>query len=420
MKYMKDPITGKDATQGEMGAISNLISDMTLLGAPDRDMEKAVRHSMVVIDAAKHKLDYKRSAVDNEISRLKKEWQIQVREDGTIKTGGASTIVSRAKNETTINKKQGTPKVNIKGKDWYDPDRPEGALIYKDADDLYYPDRKYNKTTRTYTAKPVSGKKITYSVDDPEAMEKYHPVNKKVNPKTGEVTYTNKDGSIEYKSRTRTQPSTQMADTDDAMKLVSAKRHPTELAYAEYANSMKALANKARKEAYVTKEIAYNKSAKETYRAEVASLNAKINNAEMNSIRERAALRKANVAIKEYKEANPNAKKDDIKKFSQRATTEARYDVSSVARRDRNIEITDREWEAIQAGAIGKTNLTKILNNTDTATLRQRAMPKSTTKLSSVKKDQMKRMRNSNYTLEEIAKRFGVSTSYVSEVLRGE
>jgi hypothetical protein len=61
MKYMKDPITGKDSTQKEMGVISNLITDMTLYNAPAEDMVKAVKHSMVVIDAAKHKLDYKRS-----------------------------------------------------------------------------------------------------------------------------------------------------------------------------------------------------------------------------------------------------------------------------------------------------------------------------------------------------------------------
>ena len=42
MKYMKDPITGKDATQMEMGKISNLITDMTLFGAPPEDMAKAV------------------------------------------------------------------------------------------------------------------------------------------------------------------------------------------------------------------------------------------------------------------------------------------------------------------------------------------------------------------------------------------
>ena len=59
-------------TQTEMGIISNLITDMTLLGAVDSEKAKAVRHSMVVIDAEKHKLDYKQSVKDNDIAYLKK------------------------------------------------------------------------------------------------------------------------------------------------------------------------------------------------------------------------------------------------------------------------------------------------------------------------------------------------------------
>jgi hypothetical protein len=72
MKYMKyDTVdeTGHkktiDYTQREMGTISNLITDMTLKGATQDELARAVRHSMVVIDAGKHKLDYKRSEEEN-------------------------------------------------------------------------------------------------------------------------------------------------------------------------------------------------------------------------------------------------------------------------------------------------------------------------------------------------------------------
>ena len=41
-------------TQTEMGKISNLITDMTLKGATQDELARAVRHSMVVIDAEKH------------------------------------------------------------------------------------------------------------------------------------------------------------------------------------------------------------------------------------------------------------------------------------------------------------------------------------------------------------------------------
>lgn len=83
-------------TQTEMGKISNLITDMTLKGAKDEELARAVRHSMVVIDAEKHKLDYKQSERDNDISALKKKYQAH---EGDDKYGGASTLISRSKSE---------------------------------------------------------------------------------------------------------------------------------------------------------------------------------------------------------------------------------------------------------------------------------------------------------------------------------
>ncbi|MEG2624412.1 MAG: helix-turn-helix domain-containing protein, partial [Clostridia bacterium] len=57
MKYMKyeaaDDAGYKktvDYTQREMGTISNLLTDMTLRGAVDEELVRAVKHSMVVID----------------------------------------------------------------------------------------------------------------------------------------------------------------------------------------------------------------------------------------------------------------------------------------------------------------------------------------------------------------------------------
>lgn len=419
MKYMKDPITGKDNTQKEMGVISNLITDMTLFGAPSSDMEKAVRHSMVVIDAGKHKLDYKRSEKENDIETLKKRWQIHIREDGTEKYGGAATIISKAKGEEQVDRRQGTPKVNIKGTKDYDPSRPEGALIYKKADDLYYPDWKYDRATGTRTIRTADGKKITYDVTNKKDNDYYTPV-QKVNEKTGEVVYTNKTGEITYRTNKRTQPSTRMAETDDARTLISAARHPMEVLYADYANSMKALANTARKEMVSTKDIEYSANAKNVYRKEVSSLIAKLNDAELNSIKERAALRKANVEIKALTDANPSIKGKDLKKIKDRAMKTARADVGSIARRDRNINITDREWEAIQAGAISKTTLGKILNNTDIDVLRERAMPRTSNTLTKAQISRAKNLANSNYTIAEIAKKLGKSPSTIQKILSGK
>ena len=353
-------------TGTQMGIISNLITDMTLQGATADELARAVRHSMVVIDAEKHKLDYKQSEVDNNIAALHKKYQGKT-------TGGAATILSRAKGEKSVLKRQGTPKINVKGSPDYDPTKPEGSLLYKVADNVDY----------QYT---------------------------RVNKRTGEVTTVTKQ---------RTQKTTKMADTDDAYSLVSTSRHPKEIVYADYANDMKALANKARLEMVGTGKIAYSATAKAIYKDEVKSLDSKLNTALLNRTRERAAQRMANAEVNAKKQANSDMKPDEIKKASQQALTKYRNEVGSVSREKRSIKISDREWEAIQAGAISENKLKQILDNTDVDNLRQRATPRATTSLSTAKIAKAKAMRSSNYTLVEIAKALGVSTSTVSNALKG-
>ena len=376
MKYMKDPITGKDSTQMQMGIISNLITDMTLKGATQDELARAVRHSMVVIDAGKHKLDYKQSEIDNNIAALKKKYQTTIDADGREHTGGASTLLSRSKGEVSVLKRQGSPKVNLKGKAWYDPSKPEGSLVYQIADD------------------------VNYEVP-------------KVNRRTGEVTIVTKQ---------RTQRSTKMAETDDAKTLISDANTPMERLYADYANRMKDLANRARVEAANTGKIAYSKTAKATYSEEVRSLDEKLRVALMNAPRERQAQLRANAEVnakvRRAKEEGRELKNDEIKKAGQQALSRSRADVNSVSRKDRSIKITDREWEAIQSGAISENVLKKILNNADIDELRQRATPRSTTTLNQAKINRIKAYSASNYTIGEIAKKLGVSVSTVSKYLK--
>lgn len=365
MRYMT-----KKGTQLEMGIISNLITDMTLKGASQDELARAVRHSMVVIDAQKHKLDYKQSELDNGIASLHKKYQGHYDENGNWHNKGASTVISRAKSEVSVDKRQGSPKVNMKGKSWYDPSRPEGALIYNPADDLEYTVQKVNK-------------------------------------KTGEVTYATK---------TRKQQSTRMAETDDARTLVSDDNTPMERAYADYANKMKSLANTARKEMMTTGKIEYSSTAKNAYQAEVDSLDAKLNKSLLNAPRERQAQLRANSIVNAKKQSNPNMEAGDIKKASQQALTASRI---AVGAKRQPIKITDREWEAIQAGAISENKLVKILNNTDTDNLRQRATPRTTNTLSQAKINKIKSMNASNYSLNQIATSLGVSPSTVSKYLKG-
>lgn len=374
MKYPEVPgMKVMRNTQTEMGKISNLITDMTLQGAPQDELAAAVRHSMVVIDAEKHHLNYKQSEFDNNISALKKKYQRHVTDDGKISYGGAATLLSRAKGETSVLKRQGTPKINMKGKSWYDPNKPEGSLIYQTADDLAYEVKKLNKRT----------------------------------------------GVVESKVKYRTQPSTKMAETDDARTLISEYDTPMERLYADYANKMKSLANQARKEIMTTDKIKYSATAKATYQPEVDSLMAKLNTALLNAPRERQAQLLANAEVNAKKAANPDMKPADIKKASQRALSKYRTELGSVARRDRSIKVTDREWEAIQAGAISENTLMKILANTDADSLRQRATPRTTTTISTAQANRIKAMRASNYTLEEIASKLGVSPTTVSKYVKG-
>lgn len=345
----------KANTQIEMGKISNLITDMTLRGATDAELTRAVKHSMVVIDAEKHNLDYKRSFKDNKIDELKRSYQGRIENERY--TEAAGTLISRAKGQKTVLKRQGNPKINQKGKEWYDPSRPEGVLIYKTAD------------------------KLTYM----------------------------KDGKL----NTKTQKSTQMAETDDARTLSSGT--PQEEAYAKFANTMKDLANKARMEYVNAGKIERSPSARKTYQKEVDSLNAKLNMARLNAPKERQAQIIANSIVAAQKESNPDLTKKEIKKLSQIALTDARERVGA----KRNpIEIDDREWEAIQAGAISETTLYKILNNTNLEDVQKRAMPRDTKTITPAKQARIKAMASSgNYTIEEIASALGVSQSTVSDYM---
>jgi DNA-binding CsgD family transcriptional regulator len=369
-------------TQTEMGIISNLITDMTLKGATQDELAKAVRHSMVVIDAEKHKLDYKQSEIDNDIAYLKKRYQGSIGEDGRYREG-AATLISRAKSQEQIQKVTGSPKINTKDKPWYDPTRPEGALLYN---------RVANKADKDW-----------YDPTLPESAYIYKPAE----------TYVDKTGKV----KTRTQKSTKMAETDDAFTLVSDANTPEERAYAEYANRMKALANQARKEMVYTGKIEYSSSAKKTYQEEVDSLSAKLNVALKNAPRERQAQVIANAAVNAKKQANPDMTPGEIKKLNQQELTRAR---AAVGAKREPIKITDREWEAIQAGAISENKLMQILNHTDIDDLRQRATPRNTTSLSTAKINKISSMNASGYSTAEIANALGVSTTTVLNYLNGK
>ena len=263
----------------------------------------------------------------------------------------------------------------------------------------------------------VPRQSVKYNVNNPDERDYYTPV--KRTDDNGDVYFTNKDGSITYKRGTRMQRSTKMAEAQDAYELVSKARYPMEIVYADYANSMKNLARQARIEVNSTGKIAYSAQAKATYAKEVKDLEDKLDTALRNAPRERLAQIRANADIASKTSNNPNMDKKDIKKASQQALSKYRTEVGSVARSKRSIKITDREWEAIQAGAISENKLKQILDNTDVDILRQRATPRSYNTLSDAKVARIKSLSASGRTLSEIANTLGVSTSTVSDYLKG-
>lgn len=347
MKVMKKG----QQTQKEMGMISNLITDMTLKDAPESEIARAVKHSMVVIDAAKHKLDYKRSEEENGIAELRTRYQPKYDDDGNVVGGGgASTLLSKRKQDVRIPERQGSGVI----------DKETGRITYKESG-------------RTY-----------------------------IDPKTGKTVPATTTVKL-------------LSTVDDVRTLSSGT--PQENAYADYANKMKALANQARKEYVSTGRLAYSASAHATYKAEVDSLDAKLDVASRNAPKERKAQAVANSVVKAKVQANPDMGKKEINKARKLALDDARAAMGASGK-DTRIDITDREWEAIQAGAISDTKLSQILRFADSDKVRERAMPRTTTQLSSAKVTQIKSMSNSGYTIAEIAKSLNLSSSTISKYIR--
>ena len=206
-----------------------------------------------------------------------------------------------------------------------------------------------------------------------------------------------------------------MAETDDAYSLISDAATPAEIAYANYANKLKSMANDARKEMISTGNIKYHASAKATYSKEVVQLNDQLKVALMNAPRERKAQLMANSEVDAKKKDNPDMTKGEIKKAKQQALTKAR---AMVGAKRTQIVITDRQWEAIQAGAVSENTLSMILQNTDIDKLRERATPRAKTSMSQAKIEHIKTLEASGYTTEQIADKLGVSSSTVSQYLK--
>lgn len=335
--------------QRQMGDISNLITDMTIKGAPEDKIARAVKHSMVVIDAEKHNLDWRRSALENGIKELKREYQGRINpETGKLNTG-AATLISSAR----------SPIRDIPERKEITPDKRTG-------------EKRYIPTGRTYP---------------------------------------NKKG--EYVLATVT--SSKMAEAKDARDLSSGTT--MENIYADHANRLKAMANRARKEALTTGSIPYSPTAHKLYSKEVTELENKLIEVDKNRPLERQAQLIANVVVKAKLSANPEIAedKDHLKKIRFQALNEARERTG--AHRP-EFDVTDDQWAAIQAGAFHKTKLEAIFAKADSDRIRELALPKHKIEISQSVISRAKSLASNGATQAEIANLLGLSTTSVNTILR--
>ena len=362
--------------QNEMGRVSNLIMDMYIQGATEDEMARAVRHSMVVIDAEKHKLNFKQSEIDNDIKGLKMKYQAKVDKNGNPTYGGGVTLLTKANSRMDIPKRKGQGKI--------DPET--GEVSYKEANETY---------RESKLVKDKDGNKV-------------------LDPNTGRPmrVYTGK-------IKTRMQKSTKMAETSDPYSLSTGT--PVEELYAGYASKMKNLARRARMAIFGDDgkkiKLEYSPSANAAYKDEVRELEGALYNARLNAPKERKANLMAAAKLKAIEADNWDMSDEEKKKISTRELNKYRQKYGAHRAK---ISISDKQWSAIQSGAVHDNVLKEILRYADVDQLRSRATPRSNTgAISEAKQRRIANMRASNYTNAEIAAALGISVSTVNKYSGG-
>jgi hypothetical protein len=333
-----------------MGEASNLITDMTIRGASPDKIARAVKYSMVTIDAEKHHLDYAKAKRDFGIQALKDEFQV---DPANPTKRGASTLISRARAEILV-----------------DETKPRSAREGGPID-------------------PATGKLMMVPSGRTRKLEDGTRVPRQV--------------KVE-----------RLAVTDDAHTLSTG--HPIEKMYADHSNRLKAMANSVRKDWYETPRLQQSRTAKKVYAEQVQSLSDKLHNAQLNAPRERQAQVIANATVRAKRQANKHLDKEQIKRLESQALTEARKRTGAGKQR---IEITDIEWEAIQAGAVSDSRLSDILLNTDIEEVKKLATPKPDRLMTSGRTARAKAMLASgDFSQAEVARALGVSLTTLKESLK--
>ena len=324
--------------QTQMGIVSNLITDMTIKGASDSEIARAVKHSMVIIDSEKHRLDYKQSARDNRINELIKEYMTHINPDTGKTSRAASTLMSRHKSKVDISQHTTVLERHKKG-------------------------------------------------ESPEDIAK----SLKISTKT--VNSYIKDGAQfdpgKYSSKTA-----------------------VEELYVSYIKEVQKLKNDTLKNISTIKNPTRSPEAAKVYAPEVKSLNEKLDKALLNKPKERQAQLLANKLF--FENVIPGMSKDDRSKLSSRSIARAR---ATTGAESQKIDITESEWEAIQARAISTTKLKQILENTNTDVLKKLAMPREIV-MTPARVSRAQGLIDRGYTYAEAAQALGVSTAAIRDALK--
>lgn len=376
----------------QMGVATNLITDMTIQGASPEELERAVKYSMVVIDAEKHKLNWKLAEEQLGIDALKKRYQ---------PNGGASTLLSRSTaDDRTV------PERKLKA---FYKMTDEEKERWKNGENIYeFTGRRIRDLDKTYPKKLMTKeeRKIANG-NDKDAIRALHQkmwedgraqdVWKNVNEKPIEKGYIYDPYEL-----------TSTGDRKTAQ--------PIEIVYADHALRMKDLAREARKISRDQPKFEVDKEAAKKYANEVASLKAKIAVAERNAPLEKQAQIMANDEYDRWSYDHPEADKDQQKRQRGIILDKARHAVGAKKlqigaedNRDDVNPLTPREWEAIQAHAITGNTLKKILDNADMKTIKKYAMPKTKTGLAPAKLSRAKAMLARGYSRKEICEQLDIS-----------
>lgn len=378
----------------EMGKISNLLTDMTLQKAPRDEIERALKQSMVVVDAEKHHLNWRQAELDNGIAELRRKYQ---------NGGGASTLLSRSTAQEHIPER----KLKMPGKM-----SPSELERWKAGEDIYVETGRQRRDITYPKARMTPQEKADYTSGDPT---------KKIMVERA----MRADGRARVKYETATEKS-KSGYLHDPFELASTQNRetttPMERIYGDHSRRMKELAKEARALARAQESPKEDKEAKKKYAREVESLTEKINVAKKNAPLEKQAQIIANTKYKAWKWDHPEEDAEHQKRQKGIYLEAARKAVGAkklqIGTKDN--PLTPKEWEAIQAHAISSSKLRDILNNADMKVVRSYAMPRTKTGMIPAKVSRAKAMLRSGYSYAEIADALDVSDTTIINTLTAE